>query len=166
MARRLISTGGSFEKKFSYSRAVADGPWVFVAGTTGYDYATMTMPAGVAEQTENTLRSIAKALRDAGSSFDDVVRAVVYVTRAEDMMTVVGPMLGKALAKARPAMTGVVSQLIDPAIKVEIEMTALKRGAGQAAKRAPAKVARSLGRKPKVAKAKGAKPKRKAARRK
>ncbi|MBL8670996.1 MAG: RidA family protein [Alphaproteobacteria bacterium] len=161
MARRLISTGGTYEKKFSYSRAVVEGPWVFVAGTTGYDYATMTMPAGVAAQTENTLRSIGKALRDAGSSFDDVVRAIVYVTRADDMMTVVGPLLGKAFAKARPAMTGVVCQLIDPAIKVEIEVTALKRGAGggrvspaaKAARRPAAKAARRPAAKAKAKKA-------------
>ena len=84
MSRRLISTGSPFEKAAGYSRAVIDGDFAFVAGTTGYDYATMTMPGDVASQARNCFRTIGKALEDAGFAMADIVRATYYITDAAD----------------------------------------------------------------------------------
>ncbi len=127
MARRLISSGSTFEKIAGYSRAVVDGKWIFVSGTTGFDYGKMSISAGVAKQTERCLANIKAALADAGATLGSVVRVRVFVASAEDFK-IVAPILGKHFAKIRPANTSVVAGFVDPRIKVEIEVTARKRG--------------------------------------
>lgn len=125
--RRLVSTGSPFEKTAGYSRAVVDGDWCFVAGTTGYDYATMTMPESVEEQARNALATIAAALKDAGFSLADVVRTRYYVTDRAYMHRVY-PILGEHFGTIRPAATMLVCDLAEPEMKIEIEATALRRG--------------------------------------
>ena len=124
--RRLISSGSPFEATAGYSRAVVSGDWCFVSGTTGYDYATMTMPDGVEEQTRNCLATIAKVLSDAGFSFADVVRCHYYVTDAA-FADRVFPILGQTFGSIRPAATMIVCNLIRPEMLIEIEVTALRR---------------------------------------
>lgn len=126
MSRRLITTGSPFEAEFAYSRAVVQGDFCFVAGTTGYDYATMTMPEDVGAQAANALATIGRALDEAGFSMDDVVRTVIYLVDPADHPAI-GPALRDALGDARPANTTIVAALIRPEMKVEIEVTALRR---------------------------------------
>ncbi|RFB78293.1 RidA family protein [Methylovirgula sp. 4M-Z18] len=122
--RRLISTGSPFEKAYGYSRAVVDGDYVFVAGTTGYDYAKMEMPDDVAAQTHNCFATIAEALREANSDMKAIVRATYYVTDRNDQEAVLN-VCGHYLADVRPAATMlVVAGLLKPEMKVEIEVTA------------------------------------------
>lgn len=128
MTRRLISTGSPFEKTAGYSRAVVQGDWCFVAGTTGYDYATMTMPESVEEQTRNCFATISKALEEGGFSLADVVRAHYYVTDAAHVDRVF-PILGEYFGEIRPAATMIVCGLNKPEMKIEIEVTALRRSA-------------------------------------
>lgn len=123
MARKLISSGSSFEALAGYSRAVVDGNWVFVSGTTGFDYAAGTIADDVVEQTHQTFRNISAALEQAQASLDDVVRVRVHLTDAADFPAV-APILGQYLGKARPANTTVVSQLVDSRMRIEIEVTA------------------------------------------
>ena len=123
--RRLISSGSPFEATAGYSRAVVQGDWCFVSGTTGYDYATMTMPESVEDQTRNCLSTIGKALQDGGFSFADVVRCHYYVTEAA-FADRVFPILGETFGAIRPAATMVVCDLIRPEMLVEIEVTALR----------------------------------------
>lgn len=123
--RRLISTGSPFERTAGYSRAVVDGNWCFVSGTTGYDYAAMTMPESVEEQTRNCLATIGKALAEAGFAFADVVRARYHVTDASYADRVF-PILGETFGTIRPAATMTVCGLIRPEMKIEIEVTALR----------------------------------------
>lgn len=124
-ARRLISTGSPFEAEFAYSRAVAQGAWCFVAGTTGYDYATMTMPEDPGAQAQVALATIAAALAEAGFSLADVVRTVVYLADPADHPRI-GPALRAAFGEVRPANTTVVARLMRPEMKVEIEVTAFR----------------------------------------
>lgn len=124
--RKLISTGSPFEKTAGYSRAVVQGDWCFVAGTTGYDYATMTMPDSIEAQTKNCLATIAQALADGGFAMADVVRAHYYVTDAAYVHQVY-PLLGAVFGDIRPAATMIVCGLAEPAMKIEIEVTALRR---------------------------------------
>jgi enamine deaminase RidA (YjgF/YER057c/UK114 family) len=124
--RKLISTGSPFERTAGYSRAVVDGDWCFVSGTTGYDYATMTMPDGIEEQTRNCLKTIAKALADGGFAMADVVRAHYYITDRA-YVDVVFPILGEAFGEIRPAATMIVCQLNKSEMKIEIEVTAKRR---------------------------------------
>ncbi|WP_421579620.1 RidA family protein [Shinella sp. M31] len=124
--RRLISSGSPFEATAGYSRAVVSGDWCFVSGTTGYDYATMTMPDSVEDQTRNCLATIGKALQEGGFSFADVVRCHYYVTEAA-FADRVFPILGETFGAIRPAATMVVCDLIRPEMLVEIEVTALRR---------------------------------------
>ena len=127
MPRRLISTGSPFEKTAGYSRAVVDGDFCFVAGTTGYDYATMTMPDAVDEQARNCWRTIAKVLDEAGFRLADVVRAAYYVTDQADADRVLA-VCGEFMADIRPAATLlVVVGLYKPEMKVEIEVTARRQ---------------------------------------
>ena len=126
--RRLISTGSPFEKAAGYSRAVVQGDWCFVAGTTGYDYATMSMPDDVGEQARNCLATIEKALGDAGFAMEDVVRVHYHVTDAA-FADAVFMVTGKVFGDLRPAATMTICGLIRPEMKVEIEATALRRGA-------------------------------------
>ena len=123
--RKLISSGSPFERTAGYSRARVQGDWCFVSGTTGYDYATMTMPETVEEQTRNCLRTIESALADAGFSLQDVVRNHYYVTDAA-LADVVFPILGEAFGEIRPAATMVVCDLIRPEMLIEIEVTAFR----------------------------------------
>lgn len=123
MARTLISSGSDFERVAGYSRAVVDGRWVFVSGTTGFDYAAGTIAGPVEEQTHQTFRNIASALEKAGAGLKDVVRVRVYLSDAADFPKV-APILGEYLGDVRPANTTVVCQLVDPRMKVEIEVTA------------------------------------------
>ncbi|MBN8940348.1 MAG: RidA family protein [Rhizobiales bacterium] len=125
MERRLISTGSPFEKAAGYSRAVIQGGFVFVAGTTGYDYATMVLPAGVEDQARNCFKTIAATLAEADASLNDVVRATYYITDAADAEKVF-PIFGQVFGEIRPAATlVVVAGLLKPEIKVEIEVTAM-----------------------------------------
>ena len=127
MTRRLISTGSPFERQGGYSRAVVDGDFCFVAGTTGYDYATMKMPAGVADQARNAFRTIADVLGEAGFALSDIVRATYYVVDRSDADAVLA-VCGEYLGDVRPAATIlVVAGLLRPEMKVEIEVTA-RRG--------------------------------------
>lgn len=126
MTRRLISSGSPFEKVAGYSRAVAEGDWCWVAGTTGYDYATITMPDDVADQARNAMGTIARALTDAGFSLADVVRATYIVTNAA-YAEAVFPVVGSFFGEIRPAATMIVAGLIRPEMKVEIEVTARRR---------------------------------------
>jgi enamine deaminase RidA (YjgF/YER057c/UK114 family) len=126
--RQLISSGSPFEKTAGYSRAVVEGDWCFVSGTTGYDYATMTMPASVEEQTRNCLSTIRGAMEEAGFSLADTVRCHYYITDAA-FADRVFPILGEAFGDIRPAATMVVCDLIKPEMLIEIEVTALRRGA-------------------------------------
>jgi enamine deaminase RidA (YjgF/YER057c/UK114 family) len=125
--RKLISTGSPFERTAGYSRALVQGDWCFVSGTTGYDYAAMVMPDTVEEQTRNTLATIAKALSEAGFSMADVVGAHYYVTDAS-FADRVFPILGETFGEIRPAATMIVCDLIRPEMLIEIEVTALKAG--------------------------------------
>ncbi|HEV7245581.1 MAG TPA: RidA family protein [Shinella sp.] len=124
--RRLISSGSPFEVKAGYSRAVVQGDWCFVSGTTGYDYATMTMPESVEEQTRRCLATIGEVLEEAGFSFADIVRCHYYVTGAT-FADRVFPILGETFGKTRPAATMVVCDLIRPEMLIEIEVTALRQ---------------------------------------
>ena len=128
MARQLISTGSPFEKTAGYSRAVSDGDFCWVAGTTGYDYATMSMPESVEDQTRNVMKTIAAALAEASFSLSDVVRASYYITDAA-FVDRVFPILGEYFGEIRPAATMVVCGLNKPEMKIEIEVTARKRPA-------------------------------------
>ncbi|MGE3306721.1 MAG: RidA family protein [Rhizobiaceae bacterium] len=123
--RRLISTGSPFEKTAGYSRAVVQGDWCFVAGTTGYDYSVMKMPESVEDQARNCLATIGKALSDAGFSMADVVRAHYYVTD-HAFVKQVYPILGGTFGEIRPAATMVVCGLAEPEMKIEIEVTAFR----------------------------------------
>jgi len=123
--RKLISSGSPFERTAGYSRALVQGDWCFVSGTTGYDYATMTMPETVEEQTRNCLKTIEGALADAGFSLKDVVRNHYYVTDAA-LADVVFPILGETFGEIRPAATMVVCDLIRPEMLIEIEVTAFR----------------------------------------
>ena len=129
MPRRLISTGSPFEKTAGFSRAVIDGDFAFVAGTTGYDYSTMTMPAGVTSQARNCFKTIEATLKDAGFAMADIVRATYYITDARDADTLFA-VCGENFGDIRPAATLlVVAGLYKPEMKVEIEVTAKRRSA-------------------------------------
>jgi enamine deaminase RidA (YjgF/YER057c/UK114 family) len=129
MTRRLISTGSPFEKTAGFSRAVIDGDFAFVAGTTGYDYTTMTMPDDVTSQSRNCFKTIQAALKEGGFALTDIVRATYYVTDvkyADALFAVSGEFFGEI----RPAATLlVVAGLLKPEMKVEIEVTAKRRTA-------------------------------------
>ncbi|PZU60502.1 MAG: hypothetical protein DI547_02505 [Sphingobium sp.] len=126
MSRRLISSGSPFEAQVGYSRAVVQGDLCFVAGTTGYDPETRAMPDSVAEQAANALKVVGAALAEAGFSFADVVRATYYITDAA-YWDQIGPVLGGTFGDIRPAATCLVCGLVKPEMKIEIEVTALKR---------------------------------------
>ncbi|MCJ2047960.1 RidA family protein [Methylobacterium sp. J-078] len=125
--RRLIGSGSPFEAAYGYSRAVVQDGFVFVAGTTGYDYATMTMPEAAADQAEACWRTIAGVLAEAGAGLADIVRVTTYVTDRAEAEAVLG-IGGQVLAEIRPAATLViVAGLLRPEMKVEIEVTARRR---------------------------------------
>ncbi len=120
---RHISSGSPFEKTIGYSPAVVDRDMVYVSGSTGYDYETMRLPEDVAEQTRNTLATICEALEKAGCSLNDVVRVRYYLKDLADLEAVT-PVLGEAFAEAKPAATLIIADLIEPEMKIEIEVTA------------------------------------------
>ena len=123
MTRRLIDSGSSFEQQIGYSRAVVDGDWVFVSGTTGFDYATMAISDDIVEQAEQCLMNIDAALRQAGAMLDDVVR-VTYIVPETAAFPDCWPVLRKYFGEIRPAATMISAGLADPRMKIEIEVTA------------------------------------------
>jgi enamine deaminase RidA (YjgF/YER057c/UK114 family) len=126
MTRQLISSGSTFEQEIGYSRAVVDGNWVFVSGTTGFDYSTMTISDSLSEQTEQCLRNIEAALHQAGASIKDVVR-VTYVLPDSSEFPECWPTLRKFFGEVRPAAMMISAGLSDPRMRIEIEVTALKQ---------------------------------------
>jgi enamine deaminase RidA (YjgF/YER057c/UK114 family) len=126
VTRRLISSGSPLEEQIGYSRAVVDGDWIHVSGTTGFDYATMTLAEDVVAQCEQALANIAAALADAGASFADVVRVRYLLPDAADFEPC-WPALRGAFGEARPAATMQVCGLIDPRLRIELEVTARRR---------------------------------------
>lgn len=130
MPRRLISSGSSFEAEIGYSRAVIEGDWIFVAGTTGFDYRTMTISDEVTAQCEQALRNVEAALSEAGASMRDIVRVRYILPRREDFEPC-WPVLLRRFGNIRPAATMIVAGLADPRMKFEIEVTA-RRSPGPA----------------------------------
>jgi enamine deaminase RidA (YjgF/YER057c/UK114 family) len=129
MTRRLISSGSTFEQEIGYSRAVVDGDWVFVSGTTGFDYAAMTISPEVEAQAEQCLKNIAHALEQAGSGMRDVVRVHYILPQAADFPAC-WPVLRRYFGEIRPAATMISAGLADPRMRIEIEVTARKGSGG------------------------------------
>ena len=127
--RQLVSSGSSFEAEIGYSRAVVDGDWIFVSGTTGFDYATMQIADDVAAQCEQTLRNIERALQQANASMADIVRVHYILPNAADFPAC-WPVLRRWFGTIRPAATMFAAGLADPRMKIEIEVTA-RRSAGR-----------------------------------
>lgn len=123
MTRRLIASGSTFERDIGYSRAVVDGEWIFVSGTTGFDYAAMRISDDVVEQTEQCLKNIQAALAEAGASLDDVVRVHYILPKADDFPRC-WPTLRHYFGEVRPAATMIAAGLADPRMRIEIEVTA------------------------------------------
>lgn len=126
MSRQLISSGSIFEEQIGYSRAVVQGPFVFVSGTTGFDYGTMIIADDVAAQAEQCLKNIEHALAQAGASLADVVRVTYVLPRGEDFEAC-WPVLRKYFGAVRPAAMMISARLLDPRMKIEIEVTAMKQ---------------------------------------
>ena len=126
--RRLISTGSSFEERIGYSRAVVDGDWIFVSGCTGFDYSTMALADGVVAQAEQAMVNVAAALEEAGASVSDVVR-VSYMLPDRAEFEPCWPVLQRWFGEVRPAATMIMCELLDPAMRIEIEVTARVRSA-------------------------------------
>ena len=126
--RRWIESGSTFERDIGYARAVVDGPWVFVSGTTGFDYASMTISDDVVAQAEQCLKNIGAALAEADASFEDVVRVHYILPNAADFEPC-WPVLRKYFGTVRPAATMFAAGLADPRMKIEIEVTARRRAA-------------------------------------
>jgi len=130
--RRAILSGSTFEDDIGYARAVVDGDWIFVSGTTGFDYSTMTIADDVISQCRQVLRNIEAALEEAGASFRDVVRVRYILPRREDF-ELCWPLLREAFGAVKPAATMIVAGLSDPRMKIEIEATARRRSPAAAA---------------------------------
>ena len=126
MTRRLISSGSEFERDIGYSRAVVDGEWIFVSGTTGFDYRTMTIPEGIVAQAEQCFRNIQEALQQAGASLSDVVR-VMYIVPDARAFPKCWPILRAHFGETRPAATMISAGLADPRIAIEIQVTARRQ---------------------------------------
>jgi enamine deaminase RidA (YjgF/YER057c/UK114 family) len=126
MTRQLISSGSTFESEIGFSRAVVDGEWIFVSGTTGFDYATMSIASGLLDQTEQCLKNIQGALHQAGSSLADTVR-VTYILPNAAEFSECWPILRKYFGDVRPAATMISAGLIDPRVRIEIEVTARRQ---------------------------------------
>jgi enamine deaminase RidA (YjgF/YER057c/UK114 family) len=124
--RRLISTGSTFEERIGYSRAVVDGDWIFVSGCTGFDYSTMRLADGVVAQAEQAMQNVDAALRQAGSSVADVVR-VHYLLPDRADFEPCWPTLQRWFGEVRPAATMIMCELLDPEMRIEIEVTARTR---------------------------------------
>jgi enamine deaminase RidA (YjgF/YER057c/UK114 family) len=128
--RRRISQGSVFEEQIGFARAVVDGRWVFVSGTTGFDYATREISDDVVDQVEQALANIDSALVEAGAGAEDVVRATYYLPDPDDFEAC-WPSLRRYFGRARPAATMLVAGLVDPRMKIEIEVTARKPEASE-----------------------------------
>jgi len=128
MPRRLISSGSTFEQEIGYSRAVVDGEWVFVSGTTGFDYGNMTISDDLVEQAEQCFRNIRASLNEAGADFQDVVRVTYILPEAADFPKC-WPTFRKYLGDVRPAAMMISAGLSDPRMRIEIQVTA-RRGSG------------------------------------
>jgi len=126
MTRKQISSGSRFEAEIGYSRAIVDGDWIWVSGTTGFNYETMTISEDVAEQADQTFRNIKAAMEKAGFSLDDVVRVTYIFPDAADFEPC-WPVFARYLGNTRPAATAIVAGLVDPRMKIEIEVTGKKR---------------------------------------
>ena len=126
MARRLVSSGSTFERQIGYSRAVVAGDWVFVSGTTGFDYGTMCIADDLLEQTEQCFRNIESALREANTGLQDVVRVTYVLPNSADFERC-WPVLRKHFGEVRPAAMMISAGLADPRMKIEIEVTALRQ---------------------------------------
>jgi enamine deaminase RidA (YjgF/YER057c/UK114 family) len=124
--RTQISSGSKFEAEIGYSRAISDGDWMWVSGTTGFNYETMTISEDVAEQAEQTFRNIKAALEKGGFSLEDVVRATYIFPNGADFEPC-WPVFRKYFGETRPASTAMIAGLVDPRMKIEIEVTAKKR---------------------------------------
>lgn len=129
MTRKLISSGSTFEREIGYSRAVVDGEWVFVSGTTGFDYATMSISDDLLVQADQCLRNIETALRAAGAGLADVVRVTYVLPNAADFEPC-WPVLRRYFGEVRPAAMMISAGLADPRMRIEIEVTARRRAAG------------------------------------
>ena len=127
MTRRLISTGSRFEREVGYSRAVVQGDWCFMAGVTGYDYATMTLAEGIEAQAEAAFATVARVLDETGFATGDIVRVTHYVADRA-LVPLLVPVLGRHLGDVRPAATMVVAGLMEAAMLYEVEVTALRPG--------------------------------------
>ncbi len=128
MQRVLVSSGSTFEAEIGYSRAVVQGDWVFVSGTTGFDYSKMSISDDLLEQTEQCLKNIAAALSQAGATLRDVVRVTYVLPNGSDFPKC-WPVLRKYFGEIRPAAMMISAGLADPRMQIEIEVTALKQGA-------------------------------------
>jgi enamine deaminase RidA (YjgF/YER057c/UK114 family) len=126
MTRRLISSGSTFESEIGYSRAVVDGDWIWVSGTTGFDYASMTISEDVSEQAEQAFKNIAAAMEQAGFTLADVVR-VTYIFPDGDDFAPCWPIFRRYLGDVRPASTMIIAGLADPRMEIEIEVTGKRR---------------------------------------
>ena len=127
MKRKLISSGSSFEKEIGYSRAVVDGNWIFVSGTTGFDYSDMSIEEDIVAQTEQCMKNIQMTLEQANSKLEDIVRVTYILPEAQEFEKC-WPILKKYLGEIRPAATMFSAGLADPRMKIEIQVTALKKG--------------------------------------
>jgi enamine deaminase RidA (YjgF/YER057c/UK114 family) len=126
VTRTRISSGSKFEAEIGYSRAIVDGDWIWVSGTTGFNYETMTISEDVAEQAEQTFRNIKAAMEKAGFSLQDVVRVTYIFPHAADFEPC-WPVFARYFGETRPAATAIVAGLVDPRMKIEIEVTGKKR---------------------------------------
>lgn len=126
MARKLISSGSPFENEMGYSRAVVQGDWVFVSGTTGFDYETMKIEEDVASQTDQCFKNIKAVLEQAGSSLENIVRITYILPNASDFNATL-PVLKKYLGDIKPAATVLCAGLVDEKMKIEIQVTALNK---------------------------------------
>jgi enamine deaminase RidA (YjgF/YER057c/UK114 family) len=126
MSRYLISSGSTFENEIGYSRAVVDGDWIFISGTTGFDYGTMTISDDIAGQTEQCLKNIEYALRQANADIKDIVR-VLYIVPQANEFSKCWPILRKYFDEVRPAATMISAGLADIKMKIEIQVTALRK---------------------------------------
>ena len=126
MTRRQISSGSKFEAEIGYSRAIVDGDWMWVSGTTGFNYEAMTISEDVVEQADQTFRNIMAAMEKGGFGLEDVVSVTYIFPRADDFEPC-WPVFRKYLGETRPAATAIIAQLIDPRMKIEIQVTAKKR---------------------------------------
>jgi len=126
MSRQLISSGSTFEQEIGYSRAVVEGDWIFVSGTTGFDYTDMTISDRIDEQTEQCMQNIKAALKQANAEVKDIVR-VLYIVPQADEFSKCFPVLKKYFGEVRPAITMISAGLTDTRIKIEIQVTALRQ---------------------------------------